>query len=49
MAHRLWLMQRDVQRDRYRAMGLPVVEWTEDRPVAVAVEELRLLPRRAAR
>jgi hypothetical protein len=29
-------------------MGMPVVEWTEDKPIAVAVEELRLLQGRKA-
>jgi hypothetical protein len=29
-------------------MGMPVVEWTEDRSIAVAVEELRLLQGRRA-
>ena len=41
-------MERDAQRQRYQAMGMPVVEWTEERPIAVAVEELRLLQRRRA-
>jgi uncharacterized protein (DUF58 family) len=48
LAHRMWIMEREAQRGRYQAMGMPVVEWTEDRPIAVAVEELRLLQRRRA-
>jgi uncharacterized protein (DUF58 family) len=48
LAHRMWVMEREAQRDRYQSMGMPVVEWTEDKPIAVAVEELRLLQGRRA-
>jgi len=33
LAYRLWRMQRDHVGSRYRAMGVPVVEWVHGRPV----------------
>jgi uncharacterized protein (DUF58 family) len=41
VAHRLWLLRRDELRARYRAAGVPVVEWREGAPLAAELEEVR--------
>ncbi|HEY4376716.1 MAG TPA: DUF58 domain-containing protein [Acidimicrobiales bacterium] len=40
VAHRLWRLQRSVALDRYRALGVPVVELVPGRSLAAIVEEV---------
>jgi uncharacterized protein (DUF58 family) len=40
LAHRLWLLKREVLRAQYQRVGVPVVEWREGRPLAAAIEEV---------
>jgi uncharacterized protein (DUF58 family) len=44
-AHRLWLLQRDLVRNQLRALGIPVVVWNADAPLALQVEEISKWPR----
>lgn len=46
LAERIQSLQRDVTRDRFRALGVPVSRLTADRPLAEAVEELGAWPNR---
>lgn len=46
MGDRLWRLQREVLRDRYRAMGVPTIVWDESTPLAQAIEEMRAWPSR---
>ncbi|MGI8421150.1 MAG: DUF58 domain-containing protein [Gaiellaceae bacterium] len=46
-AFRLWLLGREALRARFRAAGVPIVEWSEGTPLAPALEEVRLWRRRA--
>jgi uncharacterized protein (DUF58 family) len=39
IAHRLWRMSRESLRARFQRAGVSVVEWTEDVPLAGALEE----------
>ena len=41
VAHRLWLMRREVLRSRYRRVGVPIVEWREGTSAAAVLEEVR--------
>jgi uncharacterized protein (DUF58 family) len=41
LAHRLWLLRREEVRGRYRAAGVPIVEWREGTPLAAELEEVR--------
>jgi uncharacterized protein (DUF58 family) len=41
IAHRLWLMRREVLRSHYRNLGVPIVEWREGVPAAAVLEEVR--------
>lgn len=41
IAHRLWTLERARTRDRYRSHGVPVVEWTGDEPLTIAIEEVQ--------
>jgi len=47
LARRLWLLQREALRSRYRRLGVPVVTWTEDVPLQAALEEVRRFKRHA--
>ncbi len=49
LAYRLWRLRREVTRARFEALGIPVAIWDEERPVALALEEVREWRRRAAR
>jgi uncharacterized protein (DUF58 family) len=49
LAHRLWLLDRDALRSRYRRAGVPVIEWREDEPFAAAIEEVATYRRSARR
>ncbi|HEX6952455.1 MAG TPA: DUF58 domain-containing protein [Gaiellaceae bacterium] len=40
LAHRLWRLSREALRWRYEQVGVPVVTWREDMPLAVPVEEV---------
>jgi uncharacterized protein (DUF58 family) len=40
LAHRLWQLSRDALRWRYEQLGVPVVTWREDVPLAVPLEEV---------
>ena len=40
LAHRLWRLSRQALRWRYEQVGVPVVTWREDMPLAVPVEEV---------
>jgi uncharacterized protein (DUF58 family) len=40
LAHRLWRLSRDAQRWRYEQVGVPVVTWRDDEPLAVPLEEV---------
>lgn len=48
LARRLWALQREVLRHRYRELGVAVAEWREDGSLATAIEEVTAF-RRAAR
>lgn len=48
LARRLWTLQREVVRHRYRELGVAVAEWREDGSFATAIEEVTAF-RRAAR
>jgi uncharacterized protein (DUF58 family) len=47
LAYRLWRMQRDHVGSRYRAMGVPVVEWVHGRPVDEVLAQLQEVRRYA--
>ncbi|HEX6699402.1 MAG TPA: DUF58 domain-containing protein [Gaiellaceae bacterium] len=49
LAHRLWLLDREALRARYRRAGIAVVEWQEDAPFASALEEVAAYRRSARR
>jgi uncharacterized protein (DUF58 family) len=40
LAHRLWRLSREALRWRYEQVGVPVVTWREDVPLAVPLEEV---------
>jgi uncharacterized protein (DUF58 family) len=40
VAYRLWRMRRAALRFRFESMGVPVVEWRADAPLATALEEV---------
>ena len=40
LAHRLWRLSREALRWRYERVGVPVVTWREDVPLAVPLEEV---------
>jgi uncharacterized protein (DUF58 family) len=40
LAHRLWRLSRDALRWRYEQVGVPVVTWREDIPLAAPLEEV---------
>jgi uncharacterized protein (DUF58 family) len=41
LARRLWLLQRELLRDRFRQLGVPVAPWSPASPLQVALEEIR--------
>lgn len=47
LARRLWSLQHEALRARYRQLGVAVVEWREERPLESVVEEVRRLRRHA--
>ena len=40
LAHRIWELRRDALRTEYQQLGVPVVEWRDDLPLAAALEEV---------
>ena len=40
LAHRVWRLSRDALRWRYEQVGVPVVTWRDDEPLAVPIEEV---------
>ena len=49
VASRLWRLWRGALRYRYERMGVPVVEWHDGVPLAVAIEEVRSFRRHVGR
>jgi uncharacterized protein (DUF58 family) len=49
VAHRIWRMKREALRGRYERSGVPVAVWSDDVPLAVALEEVRTYRRRVGR
>ena len=49
LAHRLWFLQREALRERFRAAGIPIATWNEERPLEGALEEVRSSRRHSAR
>jgi len=47
LAHRLWLMQREVLRTRLARLGVAGARWSDDIELQVAVEGVRAFRRRA--
>ena len=47
LARRLWLLRREALRSRYRRLGVPVVQWSEEVPLQAALEEVRRFKRHA--
>jgi uncharacterized protein (DUF58 family) len=40
VAHRLWQLHRDAQRSELRGLGVPVIAWRNDRPLAETLDEI---------
>jgi uncharacterized protein (DUF58 family) len=40
VAHRLWLLQREQNRERFRHFGIPVAEWSDGEPLNPTMEAL---------
>ena len=49
IGHRLWQLRRETLRSRYQRLGVPVVEWRDGDPLAVALEEVGAFRRHAGR
>ena len=49
LAHRLWLLRREALRERFRAAGIPIASWNEERPLEAALEEVAASRRHAGR
>ncbi|MBA2742192.1 MAG: DUF58 domain-containing protein, partial [Actinobacteria bacterium] len=47
LAHRLWLLEREVLRARLSRLGIAQSRWNEQRELQVALEEVRAFRRRA--
>ncbi len=48
-ARRLWRLQRELLRDRFRRLGVAVAPWSVGEPLEVALEELRAFRRNGQR
>lgn len=48
LAHRLWLLQREELRARYEGLGVAVARWSDDTPLAAALEGVRAFRRHAS-
>jgi uncharacterized protein (DUF58 family) len=40
LAHRIWELRREALRSEYQQLGVPIVEWRDDLPLAAALEEV---------
>ncbi len=49
LARRVWVLRREVVKDRYRRLGMPVVEWRDDRLVESVLEEVQAFRRHGHR
>ncbi|MGH9211126.1 MAG: DUF58 domain-containing protein [Acidimicrobiales bacterium] len=49
LGYRAWVLDREVRRSQFRRLGVPVVEWTEQRPLSAVMEEVSAFRRRAPR
>jgi uncharacterized protein (DUF58 family) len=47
IAYRLWLLERETLRQRLVRLGIPVARWDDEKPLEVAVEEVRTFRRYA--
>lgn len=47
LAHRLWLMEREALRDRFRQFGVPIVHWHPESGFSAALDQVREFRRRA--
>ena len=47
LAHRLWLLQREVIRARYERLGVAVATWSDDQPLDAVLEGVRAFRRHA--
>jgi uncharacterized protein (DUF58 family) len=47
IAYRLWLLERETLRHRLARLGIPVARWNDEKPLEVAVEEVRTFRRYA--
>jgi uncharacterized protein (DUF58 family) len=47
LAFRIWQLDREVQRDRFRRLGVPVTAWTAGEPLERAVQEVQAFRRYA--
>lgn len=45
VARRIWRLQRELLRDRFRRMGVAVAPWSPDAPLDAALEEIRTFRR----
>jgi uncharacterized protein (DUF58 family) len=48
-ARRLWRMQRELLRDRFRRLGVPVATWAPSEPLDAVLEEVRAFRRNVRR
>jgi len=48
-ARRLWQLQRELLRDRFRRIGVPVAPWSPDEPLDAALAEMRAFRQDARR
>jgi len=49
LAYRIWQLKREALRGRYERAGIPVATWDDERPLVVALEEVRTFRRQARR
>lgn len=49
LAHRLWMAQREAQRQELRNLGAAVVAWSDEQPLGAALEEMTAFRRRHRR
>jgi uncharacterized protein (DUF58 family) len=47
LAFRIWQLDREVQRDRFRRLGVPVTAWSAEEPLEGAVQEVQAFRRYA--
>jgi len=47
LAYRIWQLKREALRGRYERAGIPVATWDDERPLVLALEEVRAFRRHA--